>query len=73
MTGNSCATLSECEWPILEPTQMRCATLSTLTELKSLSEQGTRASTTFNGVVSAAVPHVPDVRTIDRFSKCSIN
>ena len=31
------------------------------------------ASTTSNGVVSTAVPHVPDVKTITRFSKCSIN
>ena len=38
-----------------------------------LSDQGTRASTTFSGVVSTAVPHVPEVRTITRFSNCSIN
>ena len=31
------------------------------------------ASTTLSCVVSAAVPHVPDVRTITRFSKCSID
>ena len=36
-------------------------------------DQGTRASTTFNGKVSAAVPHVPDVRTVARFTKSSIN
>ena len=28
------ATVPKCEWPILEPTRMRGATLSTLTELK---------------------------------------
>ena len=32
--SKNCATQSECEWPILEPTRMRGATLSTLTELK---------------------------------------
>ena len=31
------------------------------------------ASTTLSGVVSAAVPHVPDVRTIARFKKRSMN
>ena len=31
------------------------------------------ASTTLSGVVSAAVPHVPDVRTITRFKKRSMN
>ena len=31
------------------------------------------ASTTFIGVVSTAVPHFPDVGTITRFSKCSVN
>ena len=35
------------------------------------SDGDTRASTTFTGVVSTAVPHVPDVRTITRFSKRS--
>ena len=34
MTQNNCATLNECEWPILEPTRMASATLSTLTELE---------------------------------------
>ena len=38
---------------------------------RNLSDRDTRASTTFSGVVSAAVPHVPDVRTITRFGKCS--
>ena len=40
---------------------------------RNQSDRDTRASTTFNGVVRAAVPHVLDVRTISRFSKCSIN
>ena len=40
---------------------------------RNQSDRHTRASTTSNGVVSAAVPHVPEVTTIARFSKCSIN
>ena len=53
---------------------MRGATLSTPTELERKittgSDRCTRASTTSSGVASTAVPHVPDVRTITRFSKC---
>ena len=40
---------------------------------RNQSGRDTRASTSFSGVVSTAVPHVPDVRTITRFNKCSIN
>ena len=40
---------------------------------RNQSDRDMRASTTLNGAVSAAVPHVPDVRTITCFSKCSIN
>ena len=40
---------------------------------RNQSDPGTRASATSSGAASAAVPHVPDVRTIARFSKCSIN
>ena len=37
------------------------------------SDRDPRASATSSGKVSTAVPHVPDVRTITRFTKRSIN
>ena len=40
---------------------------------RNLSDRDTRASTTFSGEASTAVPHVPDVRTITRPSKRSID
>ena len=34
MNENNNENLSDCKWPILEPTRKRCATLPTLTELR---------------------------------------
>ena len=36
MTENNSANLSDCTWPILEPTRMRCAGKTTLTKLRTL-------------------------------------